>query len=507
MSVIPERKDFKKVSPDVAGVYPSRLVEHGYELVSTVKSTEKSHFDRYGLVKKGKRVVVVYDVKAQMLSVTAFDEFIGEVCSVLDAVRNGINVAINAVKRNEFNSISVKPKTANNQQKSVKDQAKERQAGVEKSQNQPRKKVESGENKTQNNKEKQAGQTDVADRQKTAEDKASIVKNQAKKKSKPQEGNKDAKAKKPALKQAENKPVAPVKAKPEKVNKADKAKPQNQPEKSEAYKQDVVATKGDFTLKKYSQERFDNVLGGLKQSKIKAKQKQAKGANNGETVQKFELSEGSSKITVCFTADKGILQIQGKPSDLLSKAQTLFSEGGDFKTTVNAHIEQKQSQDKASDVERRLKKYLPTGVLYLSSQAKIDFSIGIIDLLSSDTVLSDYSSLLIPPYRGLEMLIFDLQKAQGIKVKMIGQAFEKTPTGEYTLKNSYRKRIGSVIFNEVMTALYVEYNSTRNFYVHSALGSGTKVISDKNQAKAIYEKMLSVVEYNAKKLKEIHFSI
>lgn len=44
--------------------------------------TEKSHFDRFGLVKNNKRVVLVYDVKASILSITAADEQFAEVCSL-----------------------------------------------------------------------------------------------------------------------------------------------------------------------------------------------------------------------------------------------------------------------------------------------------------------------------------------------------------------------------------------------------------------------------------------
>ena len=64
--------------------------------------------------------------------------------------------------------------------------------------------------------------------------------------------------------------------------------------------------------------------------------------------------------------------------------------------------------------------------------------------------------LLITPYRALEKLIYDLQQAEGINVKMIGQAYEKDDDGNYMLKKGYRKRIGSVVYAEVMAALYTD---------------------------------------------------
>jgi len=580
MNLVPDKKDFKKISPDVAGAYPRRLVERGYQLVSTVRATEKSHFDVYGLVKSGKKVKVVYDVKAQMLSVTAFDDFIGEVCSILDAVRGGVKAAVeHKASQGSFDAEQDKGSQKNNKQKGGENSAnvprENKQPKPEQKQSpKPEQKQQPKLEQKQSPKPEQKQQPKPEQKQQPKPEQKQQPKPEQKQQSKPEQNNGSANAHK--SKQKNNSKSAKPEQKPNSTNaqkpnssveqnsvqnvengakkteqkanaekkehskqkqganekkpavkkevKPVKANQKPKPEEKQGaimyesvkaeQKKSVVETekaeelpKSDFTLKKYTAERFDSVLDEIKALKIKVKQKQARGKNNGEMVRIYELSEGLKKLTVCFMADKGILQIQGKPCDFLSKIQTVFSESGDFKSAIGAHIEQKQTQNKASDVERQLKKYLPTGILYLSPQAKIDFSIGVIDLLVSDATLSDYSSLLIPPYRGLEMLIFDLQKAQGIKVKMIGQAFEKTPSGEYTLKASYRRRIGSVIFNEVMTALYVEYNSTRNFYVHSSLGQQTKVISDRNQARAIYERMLAVVEYNAKKLKEIHFSI
>ena len=116
--------------------------------------------------------------------------------------------------------------------------------------------------------------------------------------------------------------------------------------------------------------------------------------------------------------------------------------------------------------------------------------------------------LLLPPFRGLERLIFDLQRAQNVIVKMIGQAYEKQD-GQYVLKASYRRKINSVVYAEVMADLYREYFETRNFYAHSDSSekSETRMITQKEQASAIFEKMLAKVDYNCKKLSEIGFSV
>lgn len=157
---------------------------------------------------------------------------------------------------------------------------------------------------------------------------------------------------------------------------------------------------------------------------------------------------------------------------------------------------------------RLLRKYLSVSLRYLSEASRIDLSNGLTDIANVPR-LSDYSVLLITPYRALEKLIYDLQQAEGINVKMIGQAYEKDDDGNYMLKKGYRKRIGSVVYAEVMAALYTEYYKTRNFYTHAenAADSRSRGISDKAEAQRILRNLLSVIEYNCKKLSEIGFSV
>ena len=60
-----------------------------------------------------------------------------------------------------------------------------------------------------------------------------------------------------------------------------------------------------------------------------------------------------------------------------------------------------------------------------------------------------------------------------------------------------------------MVALYTEYFSRRNFFAHSdnTDNNVSRSIPDRDTAKKIFDGLLDVVEYNAKKLKEIGFKI
>ncbi len=168
-----------------------------------------------------------------------------------------------------------------------------------------------------------------------------------------------------------------------------------------------------------------------------------------------------------------------------------------------------QNNKQAQAAEKKLKKLLPCAFEYLSVLSKNDLTSALTDIYNDEIRLSDYSGLLVSPYRGLERLIYDLQTAEGIKVKMIGQAYEKRDDGSYCLKSGYRKRIKSVIYNEVMSALYTEYFEKRNFYLHSnnSLSSESRVIREKGEARKIFDNLLAIIEYNCEKLKEIRFSV
>ena len=75
MTVIPERKDYKNCVPSLAEKFCAEVEKRNIcKRISLTKADEKSHFDRYGFSYKNKKVSVVYDTKANMLSITAPEE-------------------------------------------------------------------------------------------------------------------------------------------------------------------------------------------------------------------------------------------------------------------------------------------------------------------------------------------------------------------------------------------------------------------------------------------------
>ncbi len=258
----------------------------------------------------------------------------------------------------------------------------------------------------------------------------------------------------------------------------------------------------NFIITKVAPERENELVKKLKANKNMRYKLTT--ADDGTKV--YSISSQKERAIIRYSG--GNLQLNGTRGDLFSELQLIMSQISDYKTAIKSHIRSTGEEKRAGEVDRQLKKKLPNAIEFLSEQAKIDLAIGIIDINNSAVVLSDYSTLLIPCFRGLERLIFDLQHAQGIVVKMIGQAYEKVD-GNYVLKYGYRRRIPSVIYAEVMAALYTEYYMHRNFYAHSDGGYDniSRVITDKQQVMTIFNHILEVINYNGKKLKEIGFSI
>ena len=429
MGVIPERQDFKNVSPEAFNTFV-------------------------------KRVSVVYDVKARMLSLTAFDDVMPRL--------------IETFNRSVRDDKSAAPKSTDKPNVAKKETKK-----------QPAEKPVSKPDKQQsaNNVKKKADK-----KPETKSDKPQPKKNSAQ--SKPEQENAAAKKNEPAKKEPQLGFVAPV-VKPVPPLQSDDEN-------------------GNISLKKYTTERFDEVTGRLKKDKKKYKLSLEEITDKGKATElrTITVSGGGQKLKLRFMPKKQVLQLQGKHGALFTELQLLLSEQTDYRAAVDAHIEQNREDKKASEVERQLKKMIPNAFPYLSKQSKIDFTIGVIELINSSEKHYDYSMLLLPPFRGLERLIFDLERAQGVVVKMIGQAYEKEE-GEYVLKASYRRKINSIVYAEVMADLYREYFATRNYYAHSDVTADgeVRIIDKKEQASAIFTQMLRKVDYNCKKLSEIGFSI
>lgn len=238
------------------------------------------------------------------------------------------------------------------------------------------------------------------------------------------------------------------------------------------------------TIKGVSAKRLDWIIRDLKEKEgVKAKVTTA----GFDKTRAITLTSKEKEIVEVVRDERGNVSLVGEPSGLLNNL--------------------KSGLESKSDV-RLLKKHIPTALRFLSESSKIDLSNGITDLANVPR-LSDYSVLLMPPYRALEKFIYDLQQAENIDVKMIGQAYEKDDEGRYTLKKGYLKKIPSVIYAEVMSALYTEYSLNRNFYTHSdnSADSRFRGISDKAEAEKLLDRLLSVIEYNSKKLAEIGFAV
>ena len=159
-----------------------------------------------------------------------------------------------------------------------------------------------------------------------------------------------------------------------------------------------------------------------------------------------------------------------------------------------------------TEIARRLAKLVKAPFLKVEATKYTEVGYVGRDVESMVRDLAECAMRLVKEEKTQEVSFKAMAVAERRIAKVLAEV-KKDERGEYCLKAVYRKRIGSIVFAEVMASLYTEYNSTRNFYVHSAAGGQTKVINDKNQAVAIYENMLAVVEYNAKKLREIGFTL
>ncbi len=276
--------------------------------------------------------------------------------------------------------------------------------------------------------------------------------------------------------------------------------------------QAVPEYKNGYCVRNFPENKLTALLKRLKAGDYTVKSDGTEFAGAPQEVKSYTVTDKvGSKAFLRYATNKMTIQLQGKRSELFGELQSQIGSDSDYSSALEGYIESGNAgkKNKVSDVESRLKKRLPTAYEFLSEQSRIDFSYGIHDFSRDEIVLSDYSVLLVPPFRGLERFIFDLQRTEGIKVKMIGQAYDKDDKGNYVLKAGYRQKIGSVIYSEVMVALYTEYFSRRNFFAHSdnSEDSRSRAISDRNEAKRIFENLLDIVEYNAKKLKEIGFSV
>ena len=479
MSAIPDKIEYRDCSPEKANDFVSAIEQKGVaSRVSFAPASDKSHFDRYGFDCDGKRLGVVYDRKAKILSVTAPDtvsEKLKKLYSSLQKATSALSLR-GAKRRGNLPEGKTDAASATPAPKpSAKSTPPDGKGAVGAFLVRP--------------------QTPKSTAMETA---PAVSLRGAKRRGNLPEGKTDTAPATPITKPTAVKPSVGADALVRPQTPRNGTSPQPPAE--------ADAQGGNLSFKKFTEERFGDVVSKLKkrkQFKIASPSVQDKGKQT-ETIT-IAVSDGNQKLKLRFMPKKQVLQVQGKQETLFSEVRLVVSEESDFKSAVTAHAE--SADKKASEFNRQLKKLMPTAVGYMSEQVKLDFTIGVIEILDSSSEHYDYSMLLLPPFRGLERLIFDIQRAQNIVVKMIGQAYEKE-NNEYVLKASYRRRINSVVYPEGLGALYREYFATRNFYAHSdAIGGENRVISTRKQAVEVFTHMCGVVEYNCRKLDEIGFSI
>lgn len=290
--------------------------------------------------------------------------------------------------------------------------------------------------------------------------------------------------------------VAPAQQEKRKRGRPPKAKPPQEATEAD--------NKNGYAVKNLKAEVLAGVIKQLRLGGLSVMVDGTEFGGTPQEVRSYTVSDLSGQKAVMRYATKRMtLQVQGKQSELLNAViEQLNGIAAAEQTAPAVRAETNAKPDK-------LKLRLPTAYDFLSEQSRTDFSYALRDFEQKGLQLSDYSVLLVPAFRGLERFVFDLQRAEGIDVKMIGQAYDKDDTGKYVLKSGYSRRIGSVVYAEVMVALYSEYFTQRNFFAHSD-NTGKNIsrsIAERSTALGIFDHILDVVEYNAKKLKEIGFDV
>ena len=108
MSAIPDKIEYRDCSPEKAESFVAALEKGGIAVrVSFSAASDVSHFDRYGFDCAGRRLGVVYDRKAKILSVTAPDD----VSERIKKLYSGLKIQAANPKQNQ-NQPTNKPKSS-----------------------------------------------------------------------------------------------------------------------------------------------------------------------------------------------------------------------------------------------------------------------------------------------------------------------------------------------------------------------------------------------------------
>ncbi len=454
MGVIPDRKEFKNFTYENYIRFADSVEQLGFTLVTHTPYTKTSHYDKFGFLYEGKKVVVVYDTKAKMLTLTCQSAAMKKISPVAKQL--------------------CAPSTASDASDGKKDKGKavEGKAPAEKSQsgkkNEPKGGAKQKYEKKNKNKESAA---------------------QSDKKQPPAKQSKQTEKPAQASKQLDRETDLKQKDKSGKRDRSDK-------DKHDQTRSDTVVIGGIYQLS------FRKALHKIRNnSELRINTLKTRNFGKVNEENNYTVIRADKECALRYMPSVGQLDVSG---EIAGQIADVFLSLGGTKVSSTVKEEKREVKEEKSRYTAILKKYLPTALEYLSVSAQNNLGSGF-DEINKASDHYEYSMFLLAPFKGLENFIFELQRAKDIEVKLIGQAYDKDERGRYILKSAYTKKVG-VVYSEVLAALYTEYYEKRNFYMHSTAADSHK-IGSKEEAKEIIVKLFSVIEYNCKKLKEIGFSL
>ncbi|MCH5161385.1 MAG: type II toxin-antitoxin system RnlA family toxin [Clostridiales bacterium] len=478
------RYNISPCSRDEVQAFISRINAAVYAPRNTVFADERSHYDRYSFVRDDSKIAVVYDTTARVISITAPQDYADDLLTVFSPGDKAIKRSTVPAQGTKSNAVATQQ---DNTPRVVKTENNTRCRVFEK----PKEPIRTSPTVIATAKGAEMYSDEIAPPQRMAKRNRtdSGADNNARR------GNRAV--------DPFNDEIAP----PQIVN-ARKADNTNSFDQNTANKQ-----KTPFKPQYQTNEQKAQIADNNKQAQH-AKQ-QPNGVTDSATgVRRATISFGGDDYTPSMRQTQVLRSGTGLYADISQPDSTPPQQAADNHAKRGRGRppktnNQTQSRENASPHEdKKLKRRIPTAYEFLPQQAREDLSGGLKNFEQTKLTMTDYSGLLMQPYRGLEAFVLDLQRAEGIRVKMIGQAFDKDDDGNYVLKSGYMQKIGSIVYGEVLVALYNEYCSRRNYFAHtdnSEDGSVPRSIPDRIVAKGMFDNLLKVVEYNARKLKEIGF--
>lgn len=515
MGVIPAKKDYKNLTYEDYLDFTEKVENSlGYTKVTHTPHSAKNHFDKYGYLNCGRKIVVVYDTKAKILSFTAPDAEMKKLSSIARSISQKGNSEKKSEKQTELGQKGVQKKTDQAKQPNSKSASQGKTATTQESKSVKKDKDALKKSKKTSSKEKQSQQQSITEKESKKDKKA-----KAKAQKEQERLAKEKQEKEKRAQEAEQKKKEDLdrkkRAKEEKLarhmqaqqRKEEKRKAKKQAEKQVSQSQEkpvqeektVKVTQGNYCLIKQCYPlTFTKAFHRIRNTQdLNINTLKTLNFGTIDQIDRYVVVKNGQESEIKYTKSSGTLEIFGQIIDDVKPYFIAFGAN----EVIDARTETDSKDGLYDDVLRSL---MPTAIEFLSAQERTDLGAGYDELIKSKQHY-EYSMFLLSPFKALENFIFDLQKSEGIVVKLIGQAYDKDDSGRYQLKECYRKKSG-VVFSEVMSALYTEYYTTRNHYTHSGDGQ-VHQIKSKSQAIQVVSHMIQAIEYNCQKLKEINYKI